>query len=364
MQASIVVPAGLIALAAAFLSHPAVAKDIPPGAAAMLPQARQEGRLNISWTAFGFNKGAERFEKGFNSYYGTKVKFDYTAGLAFGAAQRRLADELDAGKPAFRDVSLVSSAPVVQFEHQKKMDREIDWAALLPHIPKDLLAQIVVSDGRLVRVLTQTATIMYNTNVIKPAESPKTLVDLLNPKWKGMIASTPYAFGWELMPMHPLWGEPKAIDFMTKFAPQITGLIRCAELERIASGEFPIFALTCEPGLVRQLQEQGAPVDQNIPLDWRYTYSWYFGVPKHSQHPAIATLFIAWLLTPEGQAVLWENEGADLDVLPGSRNKPIFDKTAQAAGGDMYRFTFDQELTYNAEAYRDKILGLIRDTKR
>jgi len=336
-------------------------KDFPPAVTALLQTAQQEGRFNISWTAMGFNVGAERFERGFNDYYGTKIKFDYTPGLAFGAAQRRLADEFDAGKPAFRDISLIAGAPQVQFDLQKKMGREIDWAPLLPTVPKEILAKVVTPDGRLVRFISQTGTIMYNTRLIKPQDSPKSLADLLNPKWKGMIASTPYVYAWEDLPLHPLWGEAKSLEYMTKLAPQVSGLIRCAELDRIASGEFPIFAITCEPGLIRQLQDAKAPVAQNIPLDWRFVYDWWFGVPKHAQHPAIATLFIAWIMTPEGQAVLWENEGADLHLLPGSRNKKIFEETEKTAGGPMYEFTLDQQLGYNVNAYRQKILALFRD---
>ncbi|MGE5064050.1 MAG: ABC transporter substrate-binding protein [Myxococcales bacterium] len=335
--------------------------DLPPAMKELVEQARKEGQLNISWSSMGFNKGAERFEQGFNAYYGLKTKFNYTPGLSFVAATKRIADELAANKPAFRDLSLIAGAPDVKFDLDQKIDRPIDWAALLPQIPKDVLARIVSPEGRLIRFLDQAPTIMYNTNIVKAAEAPKSLADLANPKWKGMLASTPFVFGWEDLPAHPAWPRQKALDLVSKVAQNVSGLIRCADFDRISSGEFPIFALVCEPGLVRQLQARGAPVDQNIPQDWRMMYYWSFGVPRNAQNPATATLFIAWVLTPEGQRVMWENEGADLHLLPGSRNRAVYEQLEKSSGGPMVELTWQQEMSYSDPAFRQTLVEKFRN---
>ena len=339
----------------------ASAKQTAPAIAALIEQAKKEGQLNITWTSMGFNKGAQRFEKGFNEYYGLTHRFNYTPGPSFAAATRKLAEELAAGKPAFRDLSLIAGSEQLNFELANQTSIPIDWAPLVPHIPEDLVRNELASpDGRLITYVSQAPTIMYNTNVIKPADAPKTFRDLLNPKWKGMIATTPYAANFEDLISHPLWEGEKAYSFIRSFSEQLSGAIRCAELERIASGEFPIFALTCEPGLVQQMKEKGAPVDHNVPRDWMTIWPWFFGVPRNAVNPASATLFIAWIMTPEGQAVLWENEGADLHYLPGSRNRAVFSAVEKEAGRKMYVATLRLQRTYSNSKFKSWVLDEFR----
>ncbi len=353
--------AGLIVMPAA----PTGAKDFPPAVAKLIEQAKKEGQFRITWTSMSFKKGAERFEAGFNKYYGLDHTFHYTPGPHFAAATRKLAEERAAGKPAFRDISLIAGAPQLQFELKSKTSKPLDWVSLVPHLPADLVKNELASpDGRLITFISQSPTIMYNSNVIKPANAPKTFKELLDPKWKGMIASTPYAANFEDLVTHPLWKGDQARAFISGFSKQISGLIRCAELDRIASGEFPLFVTTCEPGLVRMLQDKGAPVAQNIPRDWRVITHWYFGVPEHAVNPASATLFIAWIMTPDGQKVLWENEGADLHYLPGSRNRATFEAIEKEIGQPMIVETLRKQLTYHNEDFKKWVLGQFRASKK
>ena len=348
-----------------FAAAPSDAKDFPPAIAKLIEQAKKEGEFRLTWTSMGFKKGAERFEKGFNEYYGLKHKFRYSPGPHFAGATRKLAEELAAGKPAFRDISLIAGAPQVQFELGNKTSMPVDWVSLVPHIPADLVNDTLVSpDRRLITFISQAPTIMYNTNVVKPADAPKSFKDLLNPKWRGMIDSTPYATNVEDLVTHPQWKGDKARAFIDGFSKQLSGLIRCAELDRIASGEFPLFVTTCEPGLVRQLMAKGAPVAQNIPRDWRVVTHWYFGTPVHAVNPASSQLFIAWILTPEGQQVLWTNEGADLHYLPGSRNKAVFDSIEKEIGQPMIVETIRKQLTYHNEGFKKSVLAKFRASQK
>ena len=357
---------GSIAAGAMLLSGaPVQSKDFPPAIAKLLVQAKKEGEFRLTWTSMGFKKGADRFEKGFNAYYGLKHKFQYSPGPHFAGATRKLAEELAAGKPAFRDISLIAGSPQVQFDLGNKTSMPVDWASLVPHLPADLVNNTLVSpDKRLITFISQAPTIMYNTNVIKPADAPKSFKDLLNPKWKGMIASTPYAANFEDLVTHPNWRGDKAREFVDRFSNQLSGLIRCAELDRIASGEFPLFVTTCEPGLVRQLAAKGAPVAQNIPRDWRVVTHRYFGTPVHAVNPASSQLFIAWVLTPEGQKVLWTNEGADLHYLATSRNKPVFDAIEKEIGKPMIVETIRKQLTYHNEGFKKSVLAKFRASQK
>lgn len=355
---------GAVVVVGAFLfvsGAPLAAKDFPPAIAKLIPQAKKEGQIKMAWTALGFKKGADRFIAGFNKYYGLNHKVLFTPTPGFAAQTRRLAQEYAAGKPAFRDFSLIAGSPQVRFELGNKTSVPIDWAAMVPTIKADFLNNVLASpDKSLLTFISQAPTIMYNSNMIKPADAPKTFADLLNPKWKGMIASTPYAANFEDLRSHPIWKGQKAYDFVSRFAAQLSGLILCAELDRVATGEFPIFVTTCEPGLVRKKIAQGAPVAQNIPLDWRVVVHWYLGVPKHAVNKASAQLFIAWLMRPEGQAVLWQNEGADLHYLPGSRQKGLIDAVERESGKKMIVETIRKQITYKNQDFKTWVLGQFR----
>jgi ABC-type Fe3+ transport system substrate-binding protein len=85
--------------------------------------------------------------------------------------------------------------------------------------------------------------------------------------------------------------------------------LRQGEEERIVSGEFPIMAST--GGALEAMwkwQAKGAPL-VGLPGSTPATSSYYqLSVPKNSVHPNMAKLFIALMVTREGQAVLEKND--------------------------------------------------------
>src|SRR3712207_9168827 len=66
----------------------------------------------------------------------------------------------------------------------------------------------------------------------------RSMADLLKPQYKGRIASTPYAAGFDWLAAPEAWGEQRVLDYLAQFKEQVAGLIRCNEMERIANGEF------------------------------------------------------------------------------------------------------------------------------
>ena len=304
----------------------------------LLEAAKAEGQLKIVYGQ-GVMSGAvgiKRFQAGFNKYFKTDaIKIHYTPGPSFPGMARKTIEEFAAGKKSFSDMSIAGSTTVAPFTKAKVL-RSVDWAPLLPHIPKKILAQIAAKDGSLISVLTHSGGIVYNTNHVKKADAPKTLKDLLNPKWKGKIATTPYAAGFGELGQHPTWGKDKTMAFARAFTENLSGLMRCGSYDRINSGEFWIFAISCSPGQVRLEKAKGAPLVHNILLDVLQINYHMFGVPKGAEHPNAATLFISWILTPEGQRVLFQNKGSDLHYLPGSQTKPILEAAQKAAGGGTF----------------------------
>ena len=106
---------------------------------------------------------------------------------------------------------------------------------------------------------------------------------------------------------------------MRALSKQITGLIRCGEAERIATGEYLALVMDCTGQDALQWQEKGAPLDQMMPLDAAQQRYYYFAVPKNAQHPTAAKLYTIFLMTEEGQKLAYDTWKTDLHFMPGSR---------------------------------------------
>ena len=61
-------------------------------------------------------------------------------------------------------------------------------------------------------VVSRTPGFTYNTNLVAANEVPQRVEDVLNPKWKGKIASTPYAASFDRLAL--IWGEEKTTSFI------------------------------------------------------------------------------------------------------------------------------------------------------
>jgi iron(III) transport system substrate-binding protein len=174
--------------------------------------------------------------------------------------------------------------------------------------------------------------IEYNTNLVKGADIPRRMNDVLNPKWKGKIASTPYAAGMREFATPDFYGREKMVDFTKKLSKQIGGLMRCGESERITSGEFLMLVFTCGGNDVNVLQPTGAPVGHTVVEEGTILHMRYAAIPKNSRSPNAGALLINYLMTAEGQALLWKHDGLDLHLFPGSQTKRELDKVRVAKG--------------------------------
>lgn len=355
-----------VAMSVFSIHSAAVTKEFPPAVAKVVEAAKTEGKLKLVWGSSTLSgaAGAKLFEEGFNAYYGTKHSFKYTPGKSFPGMAFTLIQESQAGRPAFTDLLIAGSGASLHPTVDSGVLLPVDWAALMPFLPAGMANKLVSPDRSVVTFVSRASTIVYNTNFVKPGEVPKGLTDLLNPKWKGKIASTPYAYGFDSIAGHKNWGEARTLDFADKFAGQLAGLMRCGEDDRITSGEFWIFAIACEPGRVAQNIASGAPLGQVTPNDILQIEHWFFGVPKLAENPNTAKLFIAWLLTPQGQKVLFQNQGEDLHYLEGSQTRKILAQVAKDAGTELEDLTI--ELLMKRKEYApisDAVAKIFREKK-
>ena len=139
----------------------------------------------------------------------------------------------------------------------------------------------------------------YNSRQVKRADVPKNYDELLNPRWKNLMAIDANKIEWFAM-LLKLKGQP----FMEKLAAQNPTLRdgNTLVLQLLSAGEFPVATGVYEYS-IDDLKTKGAPVDW-FGLEPVITYTVAVSLPSQPPRPFAAKLFIEWLLSKEGQEVV------------------------------------------------------------
>lgn len=142
---------------------------------------------------------------------------------------------------------------------------------------------------------------VYNTDLVKPEDAPKTWKDLLDPKWKGKIAAPDVALGGTSWMQYFFFRKKYGDDFIRLFAAQKPTLFLSDQTMTlaVARGEFPI-GLLGSPSYSFRV-DQGAPLKNVYPADGVIAVPDAVMLPEHSPHPNAAELFGNWYLSKEGQ---------------------------------------------------------------
>ena len=146
------------------------------------------------------------------------------------------------------------------------------------------------------------ASLGFNTSVIPPAEAPKSMADLLNPKWKGKmsIVNTTTGTRWIGSTL-----ENFGREYLEKIAEQeikVQNMAGAALAGLVVSGEVPL-SPTIFDANITQAKQKGAPVDWR-PLEPVVTTVAYTGLVAKAAHPYAALLFIDWMHSKEGQQMM------------------------------------------------------------
>jgi ABC-type Fe3+ transport system substrate-binding protein len=297
------------------------AAEPSPALQQVIAAAEKEGKLDIQWTPplFGGLAGAAALGQGMNAMFGTHIAVNYAPGpSSVPEMLNAIIMSQQAGRGSPSSLFLAPSTLMVGAA-KRKVVVPVDWKALLPGRIDDATVE---ADGMAVRVFSsRPGGIVYNTKLAP--YRPESLSDLLKPEWKGKIATTPYAAGYDLLSSTDAWGAAKTLDFARKMAQQVSGLIGCNDLERVASGEFIAFALDCGGTEVPAYQRRGAPIEEVIPRDDTNVWFYYLGLTRNATEPNAAKLFTVFALTPEGQKLLWKYADADLHTFADSETGKI-----------------------------------------
>jgi len=301
----------------------------------LIEEAKKEKTIRGMWSSrsLGGSRGLAEIVRGMNKRYGLNIKSEFTPGLNMQRMMARISREVKAGQPASSDVYWGNAEAMLQaMNAQVEVLKPMDWQAILERPLGSEPGFDPIAPGGLGLASASTLVgVMYNSDMVNGNDIPRRLKDVLKPKWKGKIASTPYAAGIRAFAMPELLGRKAMIEFTKALSKQIHGLIRCRSSGRITSGEFLMLVLSCGNHYANQAQRYDIPLGYSVLDDATVSDTRYAGVPRNSRAPKTAALLITYLHTKEGQKLLWEQSGFDFHLYPESRQKKTLDK-ARAAG--------------------------------
>jgi ABC-type Fe3+ transport system substrate-binding protein len=294
-----------VALADAEIAH-------TPALDALVTAAKKEGVLNVQWggSSLGEADGAKAIEDALSRTFDAHFKVTFTPGPSMIQMAARIIEEAKAAQPASSDAFLGVDVTFPELAGAHVL-QTVPWSSYFPSITDAMQSD----EHEAVLAYTLFNGFAYDTQLVPKDEVPHKLDELFRPEWKGKLAPTPYASAFDKLALS--YGNAKIRPIVEKIAQWAGGLIRCGEYDRIASGEFIGLALDCgavdEPYMV----ENGGPVAFQPRDDALATELTYFAIPTKSAHPNLATLFAAYVETPEGQAII-AKYGATSHLVPGT----------------------------------------------
>lgn len=317
--------AGLLAL----LATPCAAID-----PAVLAAAQKEGA--VTWySGLIVNQVVRPLVAGFEQKYpGIKVQ---AGRLPSGEAALKIINEARAGRPQ-ADVfdgtavthRLAAAGVIERYKPEAargfpdgSRDPNGDWTALNTYV----------------------MTPAINTEMVSAADAPKTLQDLLDPKWRGRIAWTddptttgaPGFIGNVLTSM----GQQAGMAYLKQLAQQRIVNVPASQrvvLDQVIGGQYPLALMTFNYHSVISADD-GAPV-RWLSIEPAVEVPNPVGLIRNAPHPNAAKLLIEYVLSEEGQRVL-----RDANYLPANPAVPPRDPRLTPAGGHFSATLFTPETT-------------------
>lgn len=167
--------------------------------------------------------------------------------------------------------------------------------------------------------------LVYNTKMVKEADLPKTMADLLSPKWRGKVVMANPLFGsagTHFAALFNQWGDDKAQQYCKVLKANGVVLVdgNSVVRDKVGAGEYPI-GLTDTDDAYSGIQS-GMPIQMAF-LDQDSTGIGTFVMPntvcliKGGPNRKNAEKLIDYLLSPEVEAKLAAGDSMQIPLHPG-----------------------------------------------
>ncbi len=270
----------------------------------LVAAAKREGRLVL----YGSLTTLDVVNKIFESRYGIPVEYWRAASTR---VLDRVLNEVRVGRPQF-DVVQTNSSPMMVL-------REAGAFARYPSPSYDMFGRATRDPQALVspQFLVIPVGIVYNTRLVRAEEAPRSLTDLLDPKWKGKVVMADPTLHtttaqWLMELRRVLGGQWR--PFLEQLAGQVGAYVESfiPVADRLVRGEFPVGLTYIR--YVYQFGKEGAPLDYaRLPVFLADGHRIALGA--RAARPNAGKLYIETLLSRAGLLALAQD--GDFVSLPG-----------------------------------------------
>jgi iron(III) transport system substrate-binding protein len=260
----------------------------------LIEAAKKEGRLVLYGTMQ--TDIFELLHKSFQKKTG--IAIDYWRTSATKVTERALS-EARAGKALFdlvmstEDTMRIMLKEGILAKYDSPMSKDFPKEAIDPHLGPRARNHIIG--------------IVYNKEIIKPADAPKTLEDLVKPQYRGkLVMADPTLHTttaqW-LVNVHKLIGKDKSEKFVRELAAMKPTLVESFNpaADRVTSGEFPIAITYVYYVYLNGIK--GAPIDYVRTGKFLGDAS-YLTLHNKAPHPNAAKAFIDFFLDEESMSIM------------------------------------------------------------
>ena len=278
---------GVLAIAGSVMTGQVFAQTVS------LEAAKQEGKVNVYGAQVP--QAMKPLHAAFEKKYGITV--EYWRGSSTQVSERALT-EWRAGKPGFDVVEGNRGVQLI-------MRDEGLFQKFIPPSSEKFPAQFKEKDGMITPWRVLPISILYNTEMVKTGDLPKTFDDLASPKWTGKTTmpdptrhTTTAQFLWNL---NKFKGD-KWLDLVKALAKQKPLLVESLApvTTTIIKGEAPV-GIT----YIKYIKQYKGPVDYVV-MDKYLTDPNYMSLGAKASHPNAAKLYLEYICSPDGQKLVAE----------------------------------------------------------
>lgn len=288
-------PAAFVALVAALASGAAFSQapapyDVTPQ---LVSAAQKEGK--VVWYSATDVQVAEKLARAFEAKYpGVKVQVERS-----GAERIFQRINQEYGSRIY-NADVVETSDAVHFVHFKKQG----W--LQPAVPSDVAKywprESRDPDGQFAAYRAHLSVIAYNTKLVPRDQAPKSLADLLDPKWSGKIVKAHPGYSGTIMTGTQAISQAVGWKFFEQLGKQKVMQVQSSTEppKKLAAGERPVMADGNEYN-VFLLRESGVPIEPVYAPEGTPLVVGNAAILKNAPDPNAAKLFYHYMFSREAQ---------------------------------------------------------------